>query len=473
VNKRDMIKALQETRAEKRKALDAILEAATAEKRTKLTDEERSAFDVGEQEIRDIDARCAELDEQIRTDEAAAEMATRYAQPAAEGGEQRRAAPGTEVTEQPVYRSGPGGRSYFRDLYAAKRQGDRDALERLHRNDKMVADEISRRARTGDRKAEQRAISTTAGAGGELVPPLWLEDQFVALARPGRVTADRAVPGDVPPGTDSINIPKMLTGTAVAVQATQNSGIQQTDATTGSVASPVITLSGGQTISMQLVEQSPLNVDDLILGDLAMDYAQKADIQVISGSGSSGQATGLLTLSGTNSIAWTQASPALGGAGGMYASLGAAVSAIHTTRFQPPDCIIMHPRRWSWALAQSDSANRPMVVPSGQGPNNAAAQPGAIAAQGYVGEMLGLPVYTDANLPTNVGAGTNQDVIIVGRMSDVYLWEGNVRAEAFEQTYAAQLSLLVRLYNYVSFQPGRYPKALATVTGTGAVTPAF
>jgi len=265
----------------------------------------------------------------------------------------------------------------------------------------------------------------------------------------------------------------VLTGTAVAVQATQNSGVQQTDATTGSVASPVITIAGGQTISMQLVEQSPLNVDDLILGDLAADYAQKADIQVISGSGSSGQATGLLTLSGTNSVAWTQATPALGGAGGMYASLGAGISAIHTNRFAPPDCIIMHPRRWAWALAQSDTSNRPLIVPQAQGPNNAAGQPGPIMAQGYVGEMLGLPVYTDANLPTNVGAGTNQDVILIARMSDVYLWEGNVRAEAFEQTYAQQLSLFVRLYNYVSFQPGRYPKALAAVTGTGSVTPAF
>lgn len=307
----------------------------------------------------------------------------------------------------------------------------------------------------------------------EFVPPLWLEEQFVALARAGRVTADRAVPGAVPPGTDSINIPKVLTGTAVAVQATQNTAIQQTDATTGSIASPVITLAGGQTISMQLVEQSPLNVDDMVLGDLAADYAQKLDAQVISGSGSSGQATGLLTLSGTNSIAWTQASPTLGGAGGMYASLGAGMSAIHTNRFLPPDCIIMHPRRWAWALAQSDTSNRPMVVPAGQGPNNAAGMPGPLAAQGLVGDMIGLPVYTDANLPVNLGAGTNQDVILMARMSDVYLWEGTVRAEAFEQTYAAQLSLFVRLYNYVSFQAGRYPKALAAVTGTGSVTPVF
>jgi HK97 family phage major capsid protein len=472
-----MIKALQETRAEKRMALDAILETVSNEKRDKLTAEERSSFEAGEQEIRDIDARCAELDEQIRTDEAAAEMAKRYAQPqpgGAGGGDDRPpAARGITADEPPEYRTGPGGRSYFRDLYLAKRQGDRDAMERLRRNDKMVAAEIQERARKGDRRAEQRALSTTNGAGGELVPPLWLEDEFVKLARPGRVTADRVVPGDVPPGTDSINIPKMLTGTAVAVQATQNSGVQQTDATTGSVASPVITLAGGQTIAMQLVEQSPLNVDDLILGDLAADYAQKLDVQVLSGSGSSGQATGLLTLSGTNSIAWTQATPALGGAGGMYSSLGAAISAIHTTRYQPPNCIVMHPRRWAWALAQSDSSNRPMVVPQGQGPFNAAGQPGAIAAEGYVGEMLGLPVYADANLPTNLGTGTNQDVILVMRASDVFLWEGNVRAEAFEQTYAQQLSLFVRLYNYVSFQPGRYPKAIAAVTGTGSVTPAF
>lgn len=456
MNKRDMIKALQEKRAELRASIDKILETATTEKRTKLTDEEKSTFDSGETEIREIDARVAELDEQIRTDEAAAAMATRYAEPQAD---QRRSPADLSVVEQPVYRSGPGGQSYFRDLYLAKRQGDTGALERLRRNDLMVA--------------EKRGLTTVAGAGGELVPPLWLEEEWVALARPGRVTADRAVHGDVPPGTDSINIPKVLTGTATAVQATQNTGVQQTDATTGSIASPVITIAGGQTISMQLVEQSPLNVDDLILGDLAADYAQKADLQVISGSGSSGQATGLLTVSGTNSIAWTQASPALGGPGGMYSALGAAVSAIHTTRFQPPDCVVMHPRRWAWALAQSDSANRPMVVPSGQGPNNAAGTPGPIAAQGYVGEMMGLPVFTDANLPINVGAGTNQDVILVARMSDIYLWEGSVRAEAFEQTFAQNLSLFVRLYNYVSFQPGRYPKSIGVVTGTGSVTPVF
>ncbi|MCZ1006336.1 phage major capsid protein [Streptomyces lydicus] len=457
MNKRDMIKALQEKRAEQRKKLDAVLETVQAEERSALTDEERGTFDDGEAEIRAIDARIAELDGQIRADEAAAEVAERYA-PKPED-ERRRAAPGTSVTEQEVYRSGPGGQSYFRDLYLANRRGDREATERLRRNDKMVA--------------EKRAISTTAGAGGEFVPPLWLEDEFVSLARPGRVTADLCVHGTVPAGTNSISIPKVLTGTAEAIQSSQNSAVQQTDMTTGSISSPVVTIAGGQTISMQLVEQSPLNIDDLILADLAADYAMKLDRQVLSGTGTSGQVTGLLTLAGTNSVAWTQATPSMGGAGAMYSSLGAAVSAIHTTRYQPPTHVVMHPRRWAWALAQVDTANRPMVVPMAQGPNNAAGTPGELAAQGRVGEMLGLPVYTDPNLPTNVGAGTNQDVILLLRASDVFLWEGNVRAEAFEQTYAQNLSLFVRLYNYASFQAGRYPASIAAVTGTGSITPAF
>ncbi|MGH3381860.1 MAG: phage major capsid protein [Actinoallomurus sp.] len=456
MNKRDMIKALQEKRAELRKSLDGILEIVHEEKRMALTDDERSKFEAGETEIRGIDERCVELHAQILADESAAELAKRYAMPTPE---QHRSPADLSVTEPQVYRSGPGGGSYFRDLYLANRRGDRDAVDRLRRNDKMVA--------------EQRAISTGAGAGGEFVPPLWLEEQFVALARPGRVTADLCVQGDVPPGTNSINIPKILTGTAVAIQATQNSAVQQTDMTTGSISSPVVTIAGGQTISMQLVEQSPLNVDDLILGDLASDYATKLTKQVLSGTGTGNQVTGMLTLAGTTAIAWTQATPAVGGTAGMYSSLGAAISAIHSSRFLPPTHIVMHPRRWAWAMAASDTSNRPLVVPASQNPMNAAGAPGPIAAQGHVGEMMALPVYTDANLPTNLGAGTDQDVIVVARMPDVYLWEGSVRAEAFEQTYAQQLSLFVRLYNYASFQAGRYPVALATVTGTGAKAPIF
>lgn len=442
MNKREMIKALQEKRAELRTSLDGILETVHTEKRSALTDEERGQFDAGEAEIRQIDARVAELDEQIRADEAAAEMAKRYTGSA-------------KVTSEPeVYRKG-GQASFFRDLYNARQKGDRGAFERLERNNRMVA--------------EQRAISTTNGAGGEWVPPLWLEDEFIAYVRPGRITANLCPTQDLPPNTDSINIPKINTGTATAPQSSQNTGVQQTDLTTTSVASPVVTIAGGQTVSLQLIEQSPLSIDDVVLRDLAADYAKQLNTQVLSGSGSGGQVTGITTLSGTTAVTYTSASPTLSG---LYSKVASAIQSVHTSRYMPPDAIVMHPRRWAWALAQVDGNGRPLVLPRAGAFNPMGAQDGT-ASQGMVGEMLGLPVYVDALIPTNLGAGTNQDEIIVGRMSDMVLWEGNVRAEAFQQTYAQNLSVFVRLYNYMSFQAGRYPQSLAIIGGTGLVTPTF
>lgn len=453
MNKREMIAALQESRAEQSSILDTILEAVHTEKRTALTEDEKTRFDAAEAEIRQIDARIGELDTQIRSDEAAAEVAKRYT-----------GLPNARVTDAPIYTKRGSTNSYFRDLYVARQKGDREALDRLERNNKMVADA---------KGAEQRAISTGTGAGGEFVPPLWLEQEFIAFVRPGRITANLCRQGDVPPGTDSINIPKILTGTATAPQATQNSGVQQTDLSTTSVSSPVVTIAGGQTVSLQLIEQSPLNIDDVVLGDLAADYAKQLGTQVLSGSGSSGQVTGMLTLSGTTSVTWTQATPALGGAGGLYAKIASAISSIHTSRFMPPTAIIMHPRRWAWAESQSDANGRPLVVPEAGGPFNIAANLDEQASQGLVGRMLGLPVYVDSLIPTNGGAGTNQDTIIVAKMDDIWLWESNVRAEAFQQTYANQLSVFVRLYNYAAFQAGRYAPSTALITGTGAITPTF
>jgi HK97 family phage major capsid protein len=444
--------------------LDAVLVAPTREKRD-LTTDEAALFDHLEAEIRALDDRIGELNEQATRDETAAASARRLGlgNPTDRNGASMTTTTRSgswSVTREPqIYRRG-GESSFFRDLFNARQKGDRDALDRLDRNNQVVFDS----------RPERRAISTTNSQGGEFVPPLWLEDQWIRLARPGRVTADRCQWQPLPPGTDSINIPKINTGTAVAVQTTQNTGVQQTDLTTTSVASPVVTIAGAQTVSLQLLEQSPLNIDEVVLSDLAADYAMKLDLQVLNGSGLNAQVTGLLTQSGTNAVTFTSATPSLGA---LYSKLAGAIQAIHTARFLPPTCIVMHPRRWAWCEAQLDSNNRPLIVPQAGGPFDVVANLDDQQAQGLVGQMLGLPVYTDANLPVNQGAGTNQDVILIMRAPDFWLWESTIRAEAFQQTYAQNMSVLVRLYNYVSFQPARYPASLSTVSGTGLVTPTF
>jgi HK97 family phage major capsid protein len=457
---RTLVQTLVERRAEKRKTLDELLRTPVAEERD-LTEQERATFDAIAAEIGEIDTRVAELSDLVVRDEQAAEVS-------------RRVVGGTQVIREPeVYVKGPRGRSFIKDMWLARQKGDRDAHERLMRNNRMRADALDRLAAQDGQLPEQRAISTTTGQGGELVPPLWLEQEFVKFVRPGRITANLCREAELPAGTDQINIPKILTGTATAPQASQNTGVQQTDLTTSSVSSPVVTIAGGQTVALQLIEQSPLNIDEIVLEDLAADYAKQLNTQVISGSGTGGTLTGILTLSGTQSVAWTQATPALGGAGGLYSKLGNGVQLVHTSRFLPPTAILMHPRRWAWAETQSDAQGRPLVVPLAGGPMNVMGNLDQQASQGLVGSMLGLPVYVDALIPINLGAGTNQDEIIVAKMDDLWLWEGQIRAEAFQQTYAQNMSVFVRLYNYASFQPGRYPQSICGITGTGAVTPTF
>jgi HK97 family phage major capsid protein len=439
-----MISAALAERATASATVQRLADVAKTENR-KLSETEQADFNAAETSVRSLSERLTELDEMQRADDAAADMAKRYAPK-----------PGEGVTNEPAtYRSGPGGHSYFRDMWKAQRTGDTAARERLIRNN----------AEQG--VGEVRALNTTDGTIGEFVPPKWMVDQYVALARPGRITADRVPTAELPAGTDSLNLPKVSTGTATAQQTTQNSGVQQTDMASTSISSPVITLAGGQTLSLQLIEQSPLNVDDMVLADLAAAYAVNLNTEVLSGSGAAGHITGIFTLSGTNAVTCGTAD-----AKTVYSSIAGGISQVHGNRFLPPDAIVMHPRRWNWLLAQSDSSNRPLVVPNAQAPMNSLASQGELASQGYVGTMLGLPVYVDALIPTNIGAGTNQDRIIVARFADLRLYEGNVRAEAFPQTYANQLSVFVRLYNYASFQPARYPKSISVIDGVGLIAPA-
>lgn len=361
--------------------------------------------------------------------------------------------PALRIGEEPVtYRKG-GKESYFRDLYMARTYNKRDAVERLSRNDQ-----------------EQRAISATDTAGGEFVPPAWLLDQFVAKARPGRVLADQLEHQPLPGGTDSINLPRITTGTSVAEQATQNSNVSETDIVTDSVEAKVATLGGRQTVSLQLVEQSPINIDEIVLADLAADHARATDVFCISNNATGKY--GVLNVSGLNAVTYTTSTPKVEE---LLPKIIAAAAAINTSRFLPAEKIFMTPNTWGWIIASQDANKRPLVVPTAFGVQNAAGIVDGNVAQGLAGYItsLSLPVYIDPNIPANLGTGTNESQIIVARTSDVTLYEGAVKAEAFRETKAEQLSVVFRLYNYLALMSARAPKAIAKIAGTGTIVPAL
>jgi HK97 family phage major capsid protein len=346
------------------------------------------------------------------------------------------------------------GTSFFKDLVLMER-GDEDARKRLVRHQQEM-------------RVEMRDITTTAGAGGEFVPPLWLTDKWVQLLRAKRPVADSVQSFPLPPGTNSINLPKLSGGGATAIQASENSNVQETDPTTTSVSASVNTIAGQIDLSRQLYEFSNPSMDEILFRDLAADYATKLDVQVISGSGSSGQARGLRNVSGISTVTYTQATPT---AALTWPKVTDAIQRI-TSAYLNPDTIAMHPRRAAFFLAAVDTVGRPLF--NAGAPLNAMGEISGTVSNGFAGGLQGMRVVIDPNIPTNLGAGTNQDQILVYDSSQLFLFEeGAPRTRVFEDVGSQSMTVRLSLYGFFAFLGTRYPAAISLIDGTGLVTPTF
>lgn len=430
------IERLEARQAEIQDRLTAIPATAEVEERH-VSDEEMTELRALREEFTGIDGKIVELraSDEIRARQAAAAV------PVPTHGAAR-----TELRSEPYRKDGAD--SYFLDKYKAEKRGDRNAIERLTVNDRYRTDK------------EQRAGATTvAGAGGEWAPPLWAEDQFVAYLRPGRVFADRLNKVPLPKDVSSINLPKMTGGTAVATQGTQNTAINIQDVTTTSVNTGITTIAGGTTVSLQLLQQSPISIDDVILKDLAKDLAKKIDIAAI---------TAVAAVSGLNAVTYTDASPtSLKIAQQVQQGIDAVTNAI----FEAPNVAVMRPERWGKLIAAGDSSGRPLVLPKATyGANNTIGSANGVGAEGYRGDLRALDVYVDANIPANLGTGTNQDEIFILKSDEINLYESQPEFGVFEQTFANNLQLFIRAHEFYGIIANRYPGAISLIAGTGLVT---
>lgn len=320
--------------------------------------------------------------------------------------------------------------------------------------------------------AQYRDLSTAAGAGGEWVPPLYLTELWVPFARPGRVFADSMTRKPLPPGTMSMNIPVVTTGTTVAAQGQQNTNVSDTDLQTEYDTFPVVTIAGAQLISLQLIERSPIAVDDAVFGDLHLACAQELDRECIVGGLNQGEITGLLNTSGVIDVAWNT-----GGSStpieGLYGVTANAKAQIATKRFLPATHVFFTPNRWEWLEQQFDSQGRPLIVPAENGAFILAqVAPDEPVAEGVTGgRLLSMVALQDFNVPANLGSGADQDAIIVSHMSDNWLYESPIIARALPQTYGQQLTVLIQIYEYAAATFARYPFANAYITGSNLTNP--
>ena len=447
---------------------EAILDTAKAEARDLSTEDEARASDL-HSEMKALTAEI-ELRESIERSRFAAAKANAS----------------VSIKSEPLTYTPEARTSYFKDLatvhggIAGDTLGARERLERHGKEMSVEMDKRSaRRSDDGEREVrsfagegslfEKRANSRTDGAGGYFVPPTWLIDQFAAALRYGRPVVNSLRQVALPTGTDSISIPTITTGTLTGVQSADNAALSNQDIVDSYVTAPVKTIGGYVDASIQLLEQSPNEIiDQVILQDLVADYLYQTDVQALNGSGSSGQITGLLNVSGINSVTYTDASPT---AVAHWAPLAKAISkTVQARKLGDGISCFMHPRRYYFLAGGLDSSNRPLIVPN----NNAYNPMATTGSEAYAGAVanlvLGTPVYLDGAIATNTGAGTNQDTILFNRGDDTLFMEGELRTDVFREVLSSTAGIRFRAYNYVAMLP-RYAQSITTITGTGLVAP--
>lgn len=448
--------ALDQTRAE----MKAVTDGAETRGDGNLTADEgakhTAARDKGTAlvgEIRSLDEARTEMEQRV-DDWEASETARAAAEKSAEkyGG----TAPVRGIKEPDLYRKG-GDHSFFGDIFRMRFDADPMATDRIKRH-QVHAD------------SEERAVTSTSFAG--LVIPQYLVDDFAPVARQGRPLADFIGSRPLPPDGMTLNVPRGDTGVVVTGQS-QNINVAEQDIGNTDIVVPVVTIAGQQNMSRQSLDRGR-NTDDEVMGDLAEAYAAEQDRQIIAGTGGLTQYMGIL---GTTNVATISVVASAGIT--QVRLVASAVSQVHSNRYLPANVIVVHPRRWAYWSQSTDSNGRPIVTPNAHGPQNAFGVGDLAASKGIVGDIYGIPVLTDPNIPTTLSYDVTQssttDPIIVTKATDLRLYEDDPmpRRVRFEETLAGQLTVKVVAFDYSAFTAGRYPTGTVVLAGSGLTTPVF
>lgn len=449
----DQLRATRATAVEAHAALqrdiDTLVNAAGAESRDLTADETARLTDLRTQRDAledDRETGIRALDERIAGFVADAEAATRAAARIGQLDVRVRA-------NEHIYRR-QGEHSFFQDLYARQFGGDSRAAERLDQHLRQVT--------------ETRDITVSTVAG--MVPPIYLVDEYAELARAGRPFANALNARPLPPEGTSFTVPRVTTGSAGA-QTTEGSGWNEQDIAVTNLTRTVEMTTAQQDMSRTLFMRGGSLVDDAVFGDLMAAAEVALNVSLLNGSGTAPQHLGILQVSSINAVTYTDASPTVGE---LWPKLADAVQRVNSNRYMPATAWFMHPRRWGFVTAAVDTTGRPLFNFTPTPPNVVMGLGDAANYGQVVGTLMGLPVVTDANIPTNLGAGTNEDIIILARTPDILYYEDPMMQFTMEQaltTAPGQVRLAVG--RFALFMAGRWPSGIATIGGTGLVTPSF
>lgn len=245
---------------------------------------------------------------------------------------------------------------------------------------------------------ERRDLSTGAGTGGAFVPQgaaVYIAEAFVPSAV-GRAALYAALPKrDLPDVGMKWEVPIFGSGAGVAVQASENAAVQETDPTSSLASSNISTVAGQVDSARQLWDFARPGWDQALAADLGSALGAAVDVELVAGTNASGRTLGLANVSGVNAVTYTDASPT---AAEFVSKLWEGYDQIVLNGGGPAEpgpenyIVAVHPRRLGFISAAAGNTGGLAGLPS---------LPGALVAT--------------TGIRTNLGGGTEDEAYVIAR----------------------------------------------------------
>jgi hypothetical protein len=289
-------------------------------------------------------------------------------------------------------------------------------------------------------------LRDVAGSGTSFLPPAgavpgYVAEAFATAARSTSPLTDYLIHRPHP-GSLTVTTPRIVSGAAVNVQAAEDAAVQETDPTSALAQVATATIAGQVDLSRQLYDFSNPGADAWVAAELGADFAAKLEVQVISGSGSSGQALGFRNVSGSTAVTHTNGSPT---AASNYSKIADLIQQTANASGIRPDTLVLAPRRKAFIESKL----------------------------GWAPSWFGLNVIESPSMPLTLGAGTNQDTAIVFPHDEVFLYERPVAFRAYPEVGSSTLTVRISALGYAALLANRKPTAIGVSTGTEWVAPTF
>jgi len=317
------------------------------------------------------------------------------------------------------------------------------------------------------------ASATAPGEGSAFVTPVFKVGDYAPYREFGRAFADQCQKEQLPPYGMYVYIPH-VTGGAEVTATTESAGsttIADLAPTAGYLSGALKTFAGQVVVSQQLLDRAGpgFAFDKLIFDQLMRNYALNFDVYCLEIALAEAKVNNWKGNAGK--FVLTEVSAAgEAKAGGFYGQIAKAKADIRTLAgtVLNPTHLFVRPTRWEYMAAVTDTTGRSLIVPDYAGPFNAAAAGSASGDEGIEGatgyKFVGLPVFTDENIPDQ-GTTTN-DQAIVGCLSELWVFEGAITPRTIPQTKANTLQVILQQYSYGTAIK-RYAEGVAAINGEG------